>query len=119
MTTKRERSERIAALNDELRRDPTNRGLGLVTMTSGVAALGTAFWIKVAEKLASLQPTDFRRGNDPYGERDFEAIEVDGEKLFLKIDYFEKGSGHMLGAEAPDNAATTDRVLSVMLREEY
>ena len=118
MTTKRERSERIAALNDELRRDPTNRGLGLVTMTSGVAALGTAFWIKVAEKLASLQPTDFRRGNDPYGERDFEAIEV-GEKLFFKIDYFEKGSGHMLGAEAPDNAATTDRVLSVMLREEY
>ena len=88
-------------------------------MTSGVAALGPAFWIKVAAKLASLEPKDFRKGNDPYGERDFKAIEVDGEKLFFKIDYYEKGSSHIHGAEAPDNAATTDRVLTVMLREEY
>ena len=119
MTTKRERSERIAALNDELRKDPTNRGLGLVTMTSGVAALGTAFWIKVAEKLASLGPKDFREGNDPYGERDFAAIEVDGEKLLFKIDYFEKGSSHTFGAETPEDPEATDRVLMVMLREEY
>ena len=92
MTTKRERSERIAALNDELRKNPTHRALGLITMTSGVAALGPGFWVKVAEKLASLEPSDFEKGNDPYGERDFAPIEVDGEKLFFKIDYFEKGS---------------------------
>ena len=119
MTTKRERSHLIAALNDELRKDPTNRGLGLVTMTSGVAALGTAFWIKVAEKLASLGPKDFREGNDPYGERDFAAIKVDGEKLLFKIDYFEKGSSHTFGAETPEDPEATDRVLMVMLREEY
>ena len=119
MTNKRERSENIAALNDELRRDPINRNLGIVTMTSGVAALGSAFWIKVADKLAALKPEDFDRGNDPYGERDFEAIEVDGEKLFFKIDYFEKGSDHSAGAEIPENPETTDRVLTVMLRAEY
>ena len=119
MTTKRERSERIAALNDELRKHPTHRGLGLITMTSGVAALGPGFWVKVAEKLASLGPTDFREGNDPYGERDFAPIEVDGEKLFFKIDYFEKGSEHMMGAETPENPETTDRVLTVMLTDEY
>ena len=119
MTTYRERSEKIAALNDELRRDPINRNLGIVTMTSGVAALGSAFWVKAAEKLASLEPKDFDTGNDPYGERDFAPIEVDGEKLFFKIDYFEKGSEHMAGAETPEDPATTDRVLTVMLREEY
>ena len=119
MTTKRERSERIAALNDELRKNPTHRGLGLITMTSGVAALGPGFWVKVANKLASLEPKDFDKGNDPYGERDFAPIEVDGEKLFFKIDYFEHRSCHTLGAETPENPETTDRVLTVMLREEY
>ena len=119
MTTKRERSERIAALNDELRQHPTHRGLGLITMTSGVTALGPGFWVKVAEKLASLEPSDFDKGNDPYGERDFKAIEVDGEKLFFKIDYFERGSSHTLGAVTPENPETTDRVLTVMLTDEY
>ena len=33
MTTKQERAERIAALNDELRKDPTKRHLGFITMT--------------------------------------------------------------------------------------
>ena len=113
------KSERIAALNDELRKNPTDRSLGLITMTSGVAALGSAFWVKVADKLAALRPQDFDTGNDPYGERDFAPIEVDGEKLFFKIDYFEKGSEHMSGAETPEDPATTDRVLTVMLREEY
>ena len=119
MTTKRERSERIAALNDELRQHPTHRALGLITMTSGVAALGPGFWVKVANKLASLEPKDFDKGNNPYGERDFAPIEVDGEKLFFKIDYFEKGSEYMAGAETPENPETTDRVLTVMLTDEY
>ena len=113
------KSALIASLNDELRKDPSNRGPGLITMTSGVAALGSAFWAKVADKLASLMPADFDSGNDPYGERDFAAIEVDGEKLFFKIDYFAKGSEYMSGAETPEDPATTDRVLTVMLREEY
>ena len=119
MTNNRERSEKIAALNDELRRDPLNCNLDIITMTSGVAALGSAFWLKVADTLAALKPEDFDSGNDPYGERDFEAIEVEGRKLFFKVDYYEKGSDHTAGAETPENPETTDRVLTVMLREEY
>ena len=37
MTTTVSRSERIAALNDALRRDPSNSGLSRITLTSGVA----------------------------------------------------------------------------------
>ena len=107
------KSALIASLNDELRKDPSNRGPGLITMTSGVAALGSAFWAKVADKLASLMPADFDSGNDPYGERDFEAIAVDSHKLFFKIDYYEKGSDHMAGAETPENSENTERVLKI------
>ena len=113
MTTK---SERIAALNDELRNDPTQRHLGFITMTQGVAALS---WVKVLAKLASLETKDFPAGDDPYGEHDFAAFEVDGERLYFKIDYFERGSDLTAGAEHPENPETTERVLTVMFREEY
>ena len=119
MTTKSERAEKIAALNDALRKDPGNPALCLTTMTRGVAALGPAFWVKVIAKLASLEPKDFPKGDDPYGERDFIVFEVADEKLYGKIDYFAKGSDYMAGAETPENPETTDRVLTVMLREEY
>ena len=119
MTTKQERAERIAALNDELRKDPTKRHLGFITMTQGVAALGPAFWVKVIARLASLEPKDYDPGNDPHGERDFSVFEVDGHKCYGKIDYFERGGNFTAGAEHPENVETTDRVLTVMLREEY
>ena len=119
MTSTVSRSERIAALNDALRQDPSNSGLSRITMTSGVGALGPAFWGKVAARLASLTREDFDPDNDPYGERDFAALEVDGHKLFYKIDYFERGSDYMAGAKTPEDATTTDRVLTVMLRDEY
>ena len=83
------KSAQIAALNDELRKDPTKRHLGFITMTSGVVALP---WVTVLAKLASLGPEDFPAGDDPYREHDFAAFEVDGEKLYFKIDYFERGS---------------------------
>ena len=110
------KSAQIAALNDELRKDPTKRHLGFITMTSGVVALP---WVTVLAKLASLGPEDFPAGDDPYREHDFAAFEVDGEKLYFKIDYFERGSNLTAGAEHPENAATTERVLTVMLRDEY
>ena len=116
MTSKHERAAKIAALNDELRKNPTNRHLGFITMTPGVAALP---WVNVLAKLASLGPEDFPAGDDPYRERDFAAFEINDEKLYFKIDYFEKGSNLTAGAEHPENPETTERVLTVMLREEY
>jgi hypothetical protein len=52
-----------------------------------------------------------------YGEHDFGALEVEGERLFFKIDYFDQ----TLSAHSPNPAdeTATKRVLTIMLAEEY
>ncbi len=59
----------------------------------------------------------FDEDNDPYGEHDFGALEVEGERLFWKVDYFDRS----LAAGSPDPAdpLVTTRVLTIMLAEEY
>ena len=59
----------------------------------------------------------FDEDNDPYGEHDFGALEIEGERLFFKIDYFDQS----LSAHAPDpsDGTATKRVLTIMLAEEY
>jgi len=34
--------------------------------------------------------SSFTAGNDPYGEHDFGAVEVGGERYFFKIDYYDE-----------------------------
>ena len=59
----------------------------------------------------------FNPDNDPYGERDFGALTVEGERIFFKIDYLDRGlTGH---SPDPADATVTARVLTVMLAEEY
>ena len=59
----------------------------------------------------------FDEDNDPYGEHDFGALEVEGERLFFKIDYYD----HDLSAHSPDPAdpSVTKRLLTIMLADEY
>ena len=50
--------------------------------------MGTAF---IARAFAMVSHFDaFTPDNDPYGEHDFGSIDLDGEKLFWKIDYSPK-----------------------------
>ena len=112
-----EKSKRMAALNDALRHDPGTGEHGRIMMTRGVSELGIAFTMQALAQLEVF--ADFTRDNDPWSEHDFGAFEVDGHKLFWKVDYFEKGTGYMAGAETPENPMTTDRVLTIMLAEEY
>jgi Protein of unknown function (DUF3768) len=60
---------------------------------------------------------DFTEDNDPHGEHDFGSFELCSRKFFWKIDYYEKGMN--TGAEDPADPFRTDRVLTVMLAEEY
>jgi hypothetical protein len=114
MSKKKERSARIAALNDQLRKDPWRP---LWVMTYAVNEKGPAF---VATAIAAVKAFDaFTEDNDPHGEHDFASVEVEGTHLFWKIDYFEKGWNNTTGAEMPENALTTDRVLTIMLVDEY
>ena len=82
--TKSTQTERIRALNDELR---NNFSQGHAVMTTGIAALG-------AEAVANIVKTievydDFCHANDPYEEHDFGSFEADGHTIFFKIDYYD------------------------------
>jgi hypothetical protein len=59
----------------------------------------------------------FHRSNDPHEEHDFGAFEVDGEKLFFKIDYYDQD----LKCHSPDpsDPKVTRRVITLMLASEY
>lgn len=102
----------IRELNDRLRQSLAG---GVLVMTAGVIALGHDHQRKILEALATFD--SFDEGNDPYGEHDFGALEVEGERLFWKIDYYDRS----LSARSPDptDPSVTTRVLTVMLAEEY
>lgn len=112
------RAKLIATLNDALRRNPTIRALGQVLMSSGVAARGSEFRVMVLTALARMQPKDFKKGNDPYGERDFNSFTIDGKLCLMKIDYYAKDDLRR-ASEDPSDPAKTTRVMTVVLADEY
>jgi len=61
----------------------------------------------------------FEPENDPSGWHDFGAVDIRGEKIFWKIDLYEADSDFRYGAEAPDNPATTMRVLTIMMAYDW
>ncbi len=112
------RARRIAGLNDELRKNPMNRALGQVLISSGVAARGAEFRAMVLTALGQMQAKDFKKGNDPYGERDFNSFTIDGKLCLMKIDYYAKDDLRR-ASEDPSDPAKTTRVMTVMLADEY
>jgi hypothetical protein len=113
MVQDRSFSEHIHELNDQFRKSPHAHGKAVIT--SGVAALGNAFVMKAMHAVETF--STFNEDNDPHGEHDFGEFEIEGETLFWKLDYYEKGSRYTAGAETPDKAETTDRVLTGHARE--
>jgi len=107
-----DRTARIRALNDAFRQ--TGRG-GRIVMTTGVQALGEGERAALFAKIASHD--DFTPNNDPHGEHDFGVIEVEGQKFFWKIDYYDKAME--AGSEDPSDPQQTTRVMTIMLAEEY
>jgi len=107
-----DRAERIRALNDKLRRESVG---GRVVVTASVAALGPATVVRVREVVAKFDA--FTEGDDPYGEHDFGAVEVDGEAFFWKVDYYDPELE--FGSEDPADPEKTARVLTIMRSEEY
>ena len=102
----------IRELNDLFRRTFTG---GQVMLTRGVQALGEE---AVAEVLTAVRSfSNFSPDNDPYGEHDFGSFAHRGQKVFWKIDYYDKN----MECASPDPAdpTVTKRVLTIMLAEEY
>ena len=106
-------TKRIAELNDQFRRNPTRHGR--VVMTAAVNAKGWPFIMKCMEAIKHFDA--WTEDNNPYGERDFISVEVDGEKIFAKIDYYDPSME--AGSEDPADEHKTVRVLTVMFPEDY
>ena len=106
------RTERIRALNDAFR---TSFAGGRVFLTAGVEALPSDVKAMAIRTVATF--SDFREGNDPYGEHDFGAFELTGRRFFWKIDYYARDL--KWGSEDPADPKKTTRVLTIMLAEEY
>jgi hypothetical protein len=106
------RTDRIRALNDELRQYLFG---GLAVMTPGVAALGQQAVERIVKTIALYD--DFCHANDPYEEHDFGAFEADGQTIFFKIDYFDTTLTYH--SPDPSDGTVTERVITIMLADEY
>ena len=129
LASQRERTARIARLNDLAR-----RAMGVActaVATVGFRSLPEADQSSVRELIETYDAFD--EGNDPYGERDFGCVyqlgdgrwtterprlrDDERERVFWKFDYYDRDL--QFGSEDAANPAVTRRVLTIMLADEY
>ena len=107
-----ETTQTVQQLNDILRTTMLSQ-LGMVILTPGLKDHPLR-----EEAITAVRGfSDFTEDNDPYGEHDFGVIEIDQEKFYWKIDYYDKELKY--GSEDPADPSVTTRVLTIMLAEEY
>jgi len=107
------RAAKIRILNDQLRQ----RRVGGEIVFVGDLALENTPELKDAILDALAAYDAFDEGDDPYQEHDFGSIEVNGEKMFWKIDYFGVDRLHL--TEDATDPAKTVRLLQVMYARDY
>jgi Protein of unknown function (DUF3768) len=105
-------TDRIRVLNDNFR--STFVG-GRVLTTAGVAELPVDTKARLLLAVQSFR--NFTKDNDPHGEHDFGAIELEGERYFFKLDYYDVDMHY--GSENPADPNVTTRVLTIMRADEY
>ena len=101
-----------AALNEAFRRTLTG---GQVMLTAGVAALDPPDRLAVLDLVRGFDA--FTSGCDPYGERDFGAVEHAGVRYFFKIDAYDRSYAY--ASPDPADPAVTCRVMTLMRADEY
>jgi Protein of unknown function (DUF3768) len=108
--------ERIRALNDEMRTaGPLTQSANRWVFTAGVLALGDNEAAAAVERVMDF--AEFDDDNDPYGEHDFGAFDLAGQRLFWKIDYYDRAMEG--GSPDPTDGSVTVRVLTTLLASEY
>lgn len=111
-TTASATSARVRELNDRFR--STLIG-GTLVLTQGIVGLGNETQAKI---IAAVQRfAAFDDANDPWGEHDFGAVDVEGEHVFFKLDYYDLTRA--MHSPDPADPRVTERVLTIMLASEY
>ena len=102
----------IKTLNDNFRKFFSG---GKVMLTCGISAKSQN---EIAEILSQVRCfNNFTKANDPYNEHDFGSFNYNGEKIYWKIDYYDKD--YQFYSADPSNPDITNRVMTVMLASEY
>lgn len=105
-----DKTARIRQLNDRLRNTFTG---GRIMLTLGVRTSKD-----LAAVLTALKDfTEFDESNDPHSEHDFGSFEVNGERFFFKVDYYDTRCEY--GSADPSDPNITTRVLTLMRADEY
>lgn len=107
-----DKTAKIRQLNDLLR--STFIG-GLVVCTSSVAETDEDTRRCLMREVQNFN--NFSEDNNPHGENDFGAIDLQGEKFFFKIDYYDKSME--MGSPDPADPSVTRRVITIMRADEY
>ncbi|MGJ8590059.1 MAG: DUF3768 domain-containing protein [Yoonia sp.] len=113
----------IAAQNDAFRRfaclgtPPNNAIPGRMHVTRSLMEAEDGFMDEAVKTTGEFEV--FEPENDPDGCHDFGALDIRGQKVFWKIDLYKAGSDFRYDAEAPDNPATTMRVLTIMMASDW
>lgn len=102
----------IKTLNDNLRKHLIG---GKVMLSHGICFKPTNEKAEILNQVRCFN--NFTEDNDPYNEHDFGSFDYKGEKIFWKIDYYDKNYQYL--SENPSNQEVTNRVMTVMLAEEY
>ncbi len=111
MTT--DNTTKIRELNDRFRRDFPADGRRYIT--DGIFAFDGDDRDAILEKVRTFDA--FTEGNDPHKEHDFGSFDHNGERIFWKIDYYDKACE--FGSKDPADPTKTTRVLTIMLADEY
>jgi hypothetical protein len=102
-------SSKIAFLNDAFRKSFSG---GKVMMTAGVNALPDMVKCAALHEVATFSA--FTEDNDPHGEHDFGSFALCSRKFLWKIDLYEEPD-----VKDPNGEPVVNRVLTIMLAEEY
>ena len=102
----------IQLINDTFRK--TFQG-GKIVLTRGIRALPKEDINQIMLKVSRYN--EFTTSNDPYHEHDYGSFDYNGIKIMWKIDYYDKN--YEFASENPADVTKTNRVLTVMLAEEY
>lgn len=111
MLTQDQRTQRIRELNDNLRK----HGVGGRIVATRSLALDQE---RLGQVIAAVRAVDYvRPGDDPYDEHDFVPVEIEGQRYYAKIDYYDTDMA--FASEDPADPDKTVRVMTLMRADDY